>query len=719
MLPSPLGEGPGERSSRSTIHPMAQPRVLARGLLLVFLLVTLLAAPVVFAVTLADAATPQQSDTSASPASAAAITGSTPEYAGSAKLARPQAAPAQADANHIVISEFRWRGPAGPADEFIELYNPTNSAITIENWTLWKTGGCVGSPGLMLTFGTGSSVPAGGHYLVGGLLFSGSADILLYDIGIPDKGGLALVDGSSINPDNSNIIDQVGTESQADCPGSTTFYEGTSLAQLTPDSNSSYERKYGGAFGSCVDTDNNAADFSLKSPSDPQTSTDPTTPCSTPTATPTNTPTDTPTPTNTPVCTGVVPSPLLVLINEVAWYGTLDNSQDYWIELYNTHPICAVDLENWRLVGIRSGGQTFEIDFNSDDDIAPQGFMVITSNDITFKPELPVNVEKKVASSLALGSLGQSLQLLAPDDVLVDTANYSPTGTLGWPAGTTSNRRSMERYRPTVDTRTNWVTFYRPLPFPTDWPRARNGNNFIYGTPGMPNWAIDVTLTPSPVPTKARVPTARPPTPFAHMVINEFLPRAGTDWNQDGSVDVYDEFIELKNLGPIDVDLANWKLDDVAGAGSPMFTLPSRKLKPGERAVFYGLTTRILLEDTGDTVRLINSRGIVIDARSYGVVEHPDESHCRIPDGYYWRLVCFPTPGNENALTGLPPAPVPIVLGAPPPCLLADTVPEPFRQAECYAFGEDMWDRTYWDGAAGFGVFTIQSGHTKWKTSVE
>jgi len=159
-------------------------------------------------------------------------------------------------------------------------------------------------------------------------------------------------------------------------------------------------------------------------------------------------------------------------------------------------------------------------------------------------------------------------------------------------------------------------------------------------------------------------------------------------------------------------------LDD-ADRGSPAYTLPSLKLKTGERAVFYGLTTRILLDDSGDTVRLINPRNIVIDARGYGVVDRLDESHCRIPDGYYWRIGCFPTPGNENSLTGIAPLPPPAPLGQRLPCLLADTVPDPFRQAECSAFGADMYDRTWWDRQAGTSSFIVQDPRHKWKTYIE
>ena len=33
-----------------------------------------------------------------------------------------------------VISEFRTRGPAGSNDEFVEIFNPSNSVINIGGW---------------------------------------------------------------------------------------------------------------------------------------------------------------------------------------------------------------------------------------------------------------------------------------------------------------------------------------------------------------------------------------------------------------------------------------------------------------------------------------------------------------------------------------------------------------------------------------------------------
>jgi len=181
--------------------------------------------------------------------------------------------------------------------------------------------------------------------------------------------------------------------------------------------------------------------------------------------------------------------------------------------------------------------------------------------------------------------------------------------------------------------------------------------------------------------------------------ISEFLPRPGYDWNNDGVVDVFDEFIEIINAGQIDVNLSSYRLDDEENLGSVPYTLPSITLKPGERAVFYGEETGILLSDAGDTVRLLRGSSTVVDAYTYGVVRYPDQAWCRIPDRLgYWNEPCFPTPGNPNALTGTTPSPPEYVIGYHPKiCLLADTTPAVFIYAECEVGGDEIWNRRYWD----------------------
>jgi hypothetical protein len=201
--------------------------------------------------------------------------------------------------------------------------------------------------------------------------------------------------------------------------------------------------------------------------------------------------------------------------------------------------------------------------------------------------------------------------------------------------------------------------------------------------------------------------------------ISEFLPRPGFDWNNDGVVDVFDEFIEIINAGQISVNLSSYRLDDEENLGSPIYTLPSITLEPGERAVFYASETGILLSDAGDTVRLLRG-STVVDAYTYSVVRYPDESWCRIPDRLgYWNDPCFPTPNNPNSLTGTTPLPSGPAAGyRPPVCLLPDTTPNEFVHAECEVGGDEIWNRQYWDAADSSERLKLNESQ-KWETVFE
>ena len=63
-------------------------------------------------------------------------------------------------------------------------------------------------------------------------------------------------------------------------------------------------------------------------------------------------------------------------------------------------------------------------------------------------------------------------------------------------------------------------------------------------------------------------------------------------------MDVYDEFVELKNLGPINAQLNGWRISVISPGGPSSYTISGVTLKPGERIVFYSLKTGLSLYDS-------------------------------------------------------------------------------------------------------------------------
>jgi predicted extracellular nuclease len=170
---------------------------------------------------------------------------------------------AAAASPNVVISEFRTRGANGGNDEFIELYNASAAPVTVGGWLI-KASNASGTVGTRVTISAGVTLNPGCHYLATNSAtsagpYSGAArGDQTYGTGVGDDGGIALtlVDGT--------IVDQVGMSAGS------AFKEGTVLANFgsanTPDR--SYERKPAGV--NTQDTGNNAADFALASPSNPQ-----------------------------------------------------------------------------------------------------------------------------------------------------------------------------------------------------------------------------------------------------------------------------------------------------------------------------------------------------------------------------------------------------------------------------------------------------------------
>lgn len=188
-------------------------------------------------------------------------------------------------AQSLIISEFRLRGPNGANDEFVEMYNPTTTDLTVAASTGTGFGLAASDGTVRCVIPNSTVIPARGHYLcvnsVGYSLASNPAGNgttatgdATYTTDIPDNAGIALFT-TSIPADFAlgTRLDAVGSTSEAN----TLYKEGTGYPALTPFSiDYAFVRVAQGLTGqtSCpgglcqsspnglaIDTNNNAADF--------------------------------------------------------------------------------------------------------------------------------------------------------------------------------------------------------------------------------------------------------------------------------------------------------------------------------------------------------------------------------------------------------------------------------------------------------------------------
>jgi hypothetical protein len=579
----------------------------------------------------------------------------------------------------LIINEVAWMGTlASSDDEWMELYNPGSSSIDLQNWRLVADDG---SPDIVLN----GTISAGGYFLL-----ERAYDNVVTDVTADQIYFGELEDSNEIlrlrAPDGT-IVDTANSDGGA-WPAGTISPNG-SMERMGAITDAPLAWVTNVNVASWTHTD--AADHLIHgTPGEANWGLNVT-----------HTPLPSPTPTPLPT------DPLTVVISEVAWAGTQSSSSDEWIELYNP-TTKDVDLTDWNL---RSSDGSPNIEAEFDGIIIEAGdYLLLESR------EDATDVTADVIYSGTLSNYGEILRLYDPNGYLVDTANSNGGY---WPAGTASTFSSMQRSVIATDSDYTWVTYDASKDTAATKDKDASGYD-IKGTPRRANTPFNVTPTPTPRSSSSSGGSSSSSggtvvlTPV--LGISEFLPRPGHDWNNDGVVDVLDEFIEIINAGRIDVNLSAYRLDDEANLGSSPYTLPNITLKPDERAVFYGSETGILLNDSGDTVRLLRG-STVIDAYTYGVVGYPDQSWCRLPDRMgYWNHPCFPTPNNPNALTGTAPLPPESQTSYQPPvCLLPDNTPEEFVYAECEAGGNGIWNRQYWDKADASKQLKLDEPR-KWET---
>ncbi len=130
---------------------------------------------------------------------------------------------------------------------------------------------------------------------------------------------------------------------------------------------------------------------------------------------------------------------------------------------------------------------------------------------------------------------------------------------------------------------------------------------------------------------------------YATVVINEFLP------NPSGPSSEETEWIELFNTEGSPVILDNWKLDDIDGGGASPYTIASgTAILANGYLSFEKSVTGVGLNNTGDTIRLINVSGTVVDSYAFTSTAE-DVSIGRTVDGGGSFVACqTQTKGSPN-----------------------------------------------------------------------
>ena len=162
-------------------------------------------------------------------------------------------------ADHAVINEIHIdsvAGTGGTEDDWVELYNPTSAAISLDGWSIQKSAGTGGS---IVRQDLSGTIAAGGYFLivrdgaVTAQALKDAADLLAGDSFSLAANNIVYLVGNNVTitgADDPDIIDFVGY-------GTALFYEGTGPAPAITETKSISRVPDG------EDTDDNGTDFVL------------------------------------------------------------------------------------------------------------------------------------------------------------------------------------------------------------------------------------------------------------------------------------------------------------------------------------------------------------------------------------------------------------------------------------------------------------------------
>lgn len=168
--------------------------------------------------------------------------------------------------NHIVISEFSTRGASSATDEFVELYNPTETSVNLTGWKLQYKATSGTSWIDYFSIPAGNIIPARGFFLIANNGYSGTVtpDVRWGTAGLADNGHIRIVNSSSIEIDKVGWGTAIDPEGGVAAPNHGTTGNNNSVERKAKSTSTADSLKSNGLhslLGNGYDTNNNGNDF--------------------------------------------------------------------------------------------------------------------------------------------------------------------------------------------------------------------------------------------------------------------------------------------------------------------------------------------------------------------------------------------------------------------------------------------------------------------------
>lgn len=291
--------------------------------------------------------------------------------------------------------------------------------------------------------------------------------------------------------------------------------------------------------------------------------------------------------------------------------GTETSYNNEWIELYNNTNE-NINLDGWILKGKDGSPQ-----INLAGIIPANGFFLLERTNDNTLPDISADQIYKGA----LDNKGENLGLYDNFGSLIDLIDCSS----GWFAGDKKTKQTMER-----------KSGDSPGTVPENWQTSQNPG----GTPKTKNSLVEEPTQAKPVPTQPEESDSPPLSYPSNVFINEILPSPEGPGSEE-------EWIEIFNENKFEVATSGWEIQDTTGKTNT-YTFPKEtKISANGFLVLKRETSKIILNNDGDGLKLINPAGKIVDEVSYPKAEK-GKSYNRINSEWVWSNSL--TPGAQNII---------------------------------------------------------------------